>query len=438
MWSSSGSLGVLFLSSTSFATAAVPSFPTFIPTRVSYQSLFDDDDVNTDAFWNALKEVGLVSITGISSAWNKQALFRELETCMLQPSIAAPLHTFSDGTRRRTLATQTLAGQAKPLFEQQQDDENQDDCRLRLERHSQAFRRVVDQVTAAVADRLGEMLQIKSNSDDIFFLLDDVDQNQHYTIDQIIHQGEHLEHFHCYYHDGVNSEDTAMPNTIDWHTDQGLMLVFSPGQQQGKATDGFYIQLKDGSAVELSLETEKDDVIVMLGDGVDQYVNPKFNEEESVLRAVPHSFKMQRTEHDDQSQYHSAPRVWYGRMVLPPPNAVHPHTAMTFQDMRTSMIDGNQDILSLGCASPHQVARELADEEETICSNTTSSFCWHQCMNFTDFEDVSPEDCESRSLSVGCVNDEGLLWIDEIHDPAFQLGCVNLSVAGKNVLLEKH
>jgi hypothetical protein len=56
-------------------------------------------------------------------------------------------------------------------------------------------------------------------------------------------------------------------------------------------------------------------------------------------------------------------------------------------------------------------------------------------MNYTDFDDVSPQDCESRSLSLGCVNEEGLLWMDEIHDPAFQLGFVNLSTAGKSPCL---
>ena len=110
------------------------------------------------------------------------------------------------------------------------------------------------------------------------------------------------------------------------------------------------------------------------------------------------------------------------------------------------MIDGNQNALSLGCASHRQVARELEgehehgeDEKEVVetqeevisCSNSTSSYCWHQCMNFTDFEDISPEDCESRSLSLGCVNDEGFLWTEKHHNPAFQLGCVNLSIAGE-------
>jgi hypothetical protein len=351
--------------------AHASSFLSFTPTRVSFQSLHGHSNcAEGDAFWSALRDVGLVSITDVPSSWNKQTLFEELERCMSQPSIAAPLHVFPDGTRRRTLATYTLAGHAEPLFTNNNEDE--EDCRVRLEEQSQTFRRMVDQVTAAVADRLGRLLGHKLESGDLY-LLESADKDQHYTIDQVIQQGEHLEHFHCYYKD--DSDDATTSATIDWHTDQGLLIVFAPGQRKGEATDGFYIQLKDGSAVELKFDMERDDLIVMLGDGVNQYVNPKLPSEESKLRAAPHTLKMTNREHENNpKQLMVAPRLWYGRMVLPPPPAVHPQTSMTFQDMRSSMIDGDSAVLSLGCAPITRLLENLRTEltEATMTWKKTS------------------------------------------------------------------
>ncbi|KAL3913840.1 MAG: hypothetical protein SGARI_000451 [Bacillariaceae sp.] len=261
------------------------------------------------------------------------------------------------------------------------DAEAAGDCQVRLEEHSRAFRQAVGEVADAVADRLGLWLQ-DGEANEAPFLMNDVDNENRFTIDQVIRQGDHLEHFHCYYStnpEGDYETEQSHDSTIDWHTDQGMMLMFAPGQQQGKATDGFFIQLADGSTVELNLDVSKDDLIVMLGDGVNQYVNPKLKSEDS-LRAVPHALKLAKSKQ-------SVPRVWYGRMVLPPPQAVHPYTSMTFGDIRSSMINGNQNALALGCASNVQVARELADgdEDEIICSNATSSMCWHQCMNYRGF-----------------------------------------------------
>jgi hypothetical protein len=272
-------------------------------------------------------------------------------------------------------------------------------------------------------------------------ILQDVSGKRSYTMQQVIEEGEHLEHFHCYFdahnhHDDVSelekdSDGIATTTTIDWHTDQGLLVLFTPGQRNGKVTKGFYIQLEDGSAVEVDFDDDTDDLIIMLGDGVHQYLNPVLKEngkEAMSLRAVPHALRMESSATTEED---GSPRLWYGRMVLPPPQALHPSHIMTFYELRLAMINQHPKALSFGCASHHQVARELTEgnEEDQRCSNDTSAYCWHECMNYTDF-DVSPEICQGRALSLGCVNSDGYLWVDEIHDPAFQLGCVDLSEAG--------
>ena len=67
----------------------------------------------------------------------------------------------------------------------------------------------------------------------------------------------------------------------------------------------------------------------MLGDGVNQYINPKIKDtaQNLRLRAVPHALVM--PDHDDEEV-----RVWYGRMVLPPDEAFNEATMLTFGELK--------------------------------------------------------------------------------------------------------
>jgi hypothetical protein len=160
---------------------------------------------------------------------------------------------------------------------------------------------------------------------------------------------------------------------------------------------------------------ETDDLVVMLGDGVNQYINPKIANGVS-LRATPHSLSM-------PTQDESYARAWYGRMVLPPAQATHPdHPEYTFGDIRQMMNDATLrsdregvNNLDLGCSST-LVTRQL---EETTCEADTL-MCWHRCMNTTEFG-VSPEICAEQGLSMMCINPRGQLW-DNTHGDFFP-GC---------------
>jgi hypothetical protein len=67
------------------------------------------------------------------------------------------------------------------------------------------------------------------------------------------------------------------PNaTIEWHTDQGLFLVFTPGVFADSTaedsasnlldtTEGFYIELADGTYFPVKLDIQ-DNLVIMLGD----------------------------------------------------------------------------------------------------------------------------------------------------------------------------
>jgi hypothetical protein len=123
------------------------------------------------------------------------------------------------------------------------------------------------------------------------------------NIDRIVNGGVHLEHFHSYQKNkkvGVDNNNDSNNNikddsyyedgdeekkkTIDFHTDQGFFIAFTPGlivyptaptttamqTQELPLSNGFYIQdIMSGERMHLVF-TEEDELVFMMGDGVNQ------------------------------------------------------------------------------------------------------------------------------------------------------------------------
>eukprot|EP00934_Nitzschia_sp_Nitz4_P003513 Nitzschia sp. Nitz4//scaffold195_size40117//37913//40184//NITZ4_007582-RA/size40117-snap-gene-0.11-mRNA-1//-1//CDS//3329540383//3503//frame0 len=442
---------LLFLASTSngigaFASSSVGGDDNrsgaFQPFRVSYNSLVEDNKgENTESdllLLDALTNVGMVSVTNMPASFrqSKKETLEWTHPCV-EASAATKEHIFEDGTSRKTIATHTVPG---PGGIQAMDHGSSDHgpC-ANFDRASYEFRQEVDKTTRAFANRVSHLLDASMSGE---ALLATEDGYEFKTVDDVVDNGEHLEHFHAYsLTESGAAEDGSAPSlrgnraedsTIEWHTDQGMFLVFSPGvlaassENDKKAkdtvregTDGFFIQLSDGTVVGVDFEDE-DDLVIMLGDGVNQVVNPRVADAEHKLRAVPHALSMPA--HSEEEN-----RVWYGRMVLPPSSAVHPGHGETFGYLRQVLIDastsksGNDQIdhLSLGCSSPSMFARQL---ETSSCEEGTM-YCWHRCMALSDFG-VSDEIC---SLDLWCTNPRGQLW-DDTHGDWYP-GCLDSATA---------
>ncbi len=343
------------------------------------------------------------------------ALSWDLHMCT-QESSAAESHQYIDGSRRRTLATHTIQ-RGSPKIDHQTDSfacHNFDET-------AAPFRAKVDEVTNLFAAKLSSLL-LKGQDPSVPLLRTDTNFAFE-TIADIVEHGEHLEHFHSYQRLEDENESFRANNvrTIDFHIDQGLFLIFSPGQmtkqdpsQSRSLSEGFIVQLQDGIQATVDFD-EADDLVVLLGDGVNQYINPRLPVDEA-LRALPHALAL--PVHSDEEA-----RVWYGRMVLPPASAIHPLHGKTFAELRRDLINAsngmngnNIDILSLGCASSSQVARQL---EEVSCTADTL-MCWHKCMSLADFN-VSEEICQEDGKQVFCIDKNGQLW-DGSHGNFFP-GC---------------
>lgn len=334
----------------------------FRPQRISYDALMEGESSMESSFVDALTTSGIISITGIPDMNHKDGAMSAFLGCAAM-SKATEEHKFPDGTRRRTMATHCL-----PDFKGTIDHNTSSEVCESFNQAGDSFRSIVSTVTQAFANRLSDFFDLNGNTNEP--LLSTATNFPFPSLASIVENGEHLEHFHEY----QKLEQSEEEETIEMHTDQGLFIAFIPGRMidhadptKTKLTSGFFIEEQDGTVVEVTFDKE-DDLVFMLGDGVNQYVNDRLFKK---LRAVPHTLLL--APHDKKKS-----RVWYGRMVLPPVDAVHPAHDVTFGELRDTMIETSlnspgKEKLGLGC-SGSKVARDLS---ATTCEGD-SIYCWHR------------------------------------------------------------
>ena len=370
------------------------------PYRISFSDLVNDDF--SEPFLDALTDVGLISITDIPGyASNKDQALSLLHSCASGTSEARKAK-LKDGTIRQTLATKTVSG---PGGAQKILKTSSIICNDFIQA-SDSLRSSIDSATRSFANKLGMELQENESMPKIPMLTTEDESYEFQTFRDIVEYGDHLEHFHSYERDDQSPKEVD-EKTLDFHVDQGMFIAFTPAMIVDTAAKedtivpapeggGFYIELKDGTHV--SVDFHSDDLIIMLGDGIDQIVNKK---EGRQLRATPHALTMPKYTEGNV-------RVWHGRMVLPPSGAVHPEHGQTFGQMRKLMIEAStsekpeeDESLRLGCSSSTASAR-LLEEEEVMCEEG-STYCWHRCMPHID-QNISTAICTSRKLQLQCVN----------------------------------
>ena len=239
----------------------------FIPTRIPYHEF--RDRTNADVTALVLKEfrtVGMISITDLPGKFPqlKQDMFEQFQHCLRDHPEHVPEFSLDDNdddtTRRVTIATQTAAGHPEDIFvglpqtRGLEEEEAKDDATIpggsasfssssscqRFREHAGRFRQSIQRVSEALAAQLVHAEEEDNSTTTTQTLMTDRDGTE-YTIQDLIQQGDHLEHFHAYTTTttGIASSSAREPptttthhtaTTIDWHTDQGLALLFTPGQ----------------------------------------------------------------------------------------------------------------------------------------------------------------------------------------------------------------
>jgi hypothetical protein len=445
---------------------------TMTPPRVGYAQLIareggggnsNDDAINEVV--SALRAVGMISITDVAGMERKYEVMETLEKCVMMTGQATEDEkkkkkktvtvTYPDGTVRTTVATE-LSGltetSADPLLDACGEGE---DTRggEELATSIRTFRRAASDALQQVVDRLSQALHLEGVP--VLLTAPSMNQKQQkeegakeegpaattpsfYTFSDLLRHGQQLEHFHVYRAQDAPAA-AASAATIDWHTDIGWALAFVPAAVRSRPSRDFYISLpgeeekgEDGGSKKRKERLvefgPQDDLVLLLGDGVHQYINPALRKlNQPAWRPVPHAMVLSTaTEESSEQQQH---RLWYGRMLLPPPQALYPDRPdLKYEQVMQHLNHPHQDqammAAGVGCSPSMSVARHL--DEDVECDGDTQFHCWHRCFNYTD--DLSPQVCRERDLELACVNGEGLLW-NGTHDPAFGPDCVDVSKA---------
>jgi len=418
------------LLSTQGATAGQP----FRPHRVPHAELAHGPDFSRSpaglAFTKALSDVGMVTISDIPgyAALRREVLQGAHKCLQALPEELARGHTFEDGTVRTTLAMSDTSGTRDAWHG------GESRC-MSLRSQMSEFRTLVNDVSRAFSARLGEVLSF----DDDLILASTDPEVSYESVEDLFNFGERLEHVHSYHL--PQKHQTPGSVTMDFHTDQGLCIAFTPAlivDEHANGTTGasgglsgkFEIQLRGGEQV--PVEIQDDHLVFMLGDGVNQYVNSRAAG--GPLRAVPHALTMPSHRADQW-------RLWYGRMFLPPADAMSEH-GITYGAMRDELMEAwvseddlSERRLSMGC-SGRQHARELrqlsddppcASGARRRCSGNCANNqlqCWWRCMNYT--EAVSQEACTGAGyLYANCTNRRDEVSIGGKDHGGYELTCTN-------------
>jgi len=427
------------------------------PQRITFESLLNTGDrigaaahdaSKTSLLLDGLTNDGVISITDIPSfKETKRALMSHLHACIMdidaESDKGVATQRFQDGTIRRSFATVTLpnGGGQQPIkslegIHELIDGHPKSVACLRFESHLRSFRNKVHHATMQFAERLSS--EMGTSLPKPLLSTSNSASHDYEEITDVVYGGEHLEHFHSYQKvAGAASEET----TIEFHTDQGLFIAFTPGlivssdpSDEPELSDGFYIQDSNGEKVLMEFNGE-DDLVLMMGDGFNQFINNQLTDGQERVYVTPHALTLAAQNDSTKS------RVWYGLMVLPPSDALFPSMDSTFGEARQSLIESssNGDNIPMGIACPPNTkavintfralegaeseSEEAAAAEGPKCAED-ELFCWFRCQKIEDYG-FTTDSCTERSLSVQCMNPRGQVHENGMGHGDYEPGCTD-------------
>mmetsp|Transcript_4190 Transcript_4190/g.4899 ORF Transcript_4190/g.4899 Transcript_4190/m.4899 type:complete len:691 (-) Transcript_4190:176-2248(-) len=354
-------------------TSVAYAADSYRPHSISFENLIDDASFHSSGASQHLKEqlsaTGMITVSDIPKFGTFHKASIVASSACGKVSGAAKTTVFSDGTERTTLAGVNNEENGLSTFEHKGWFQA---CHS-FDENSIKFRKLVSEVSTAFAKRVSEVFVSESGSP---FLTTPDKKKSYDSILSIVQGGDHLEHFHSYRKPQAASSQKT--NTVDFHTDQGLFIAFTPPQMSGGQKDAgsFFVRHADGSEKKVDFSQSGDHLVFMMGDGVVQFLNPNLAPQNKI-HATPHAFKMAENTREE--------RLWYGRMFLAPHDAISETHGLTYGKIRQLSredIKSNPEskYFALGCSGT-QLSRELSEGD---CSDDTF-FCWNRCMNYTAY-----------------------------------------------------
>jgi len=434
------SLSVFLLSCVAADTSKKSAF---IPTRIHYDDLVNERISLLDALEDSS---GIISMTNLPEnfASVKNDVMSNLHSCILNQEqdrgeYDVAEESFPDGTVRRTLATATTSLEGPLDLKLHKTTSSSTSCQS-FEKNLELFRSIANMATNSFAKVLSK--EMEPHLSKPLLIKRGNGEDSYDTIEDLVMNGEQLEHFHSYQKTeriGEEYDDDEMMRTIDVHADQGFFIAFTPGMMMSSnnkdnnavASEGFYIVEDDSNKIPIQVDfnIDTDDLVFMLGDGVNQYINNRLTDKENSgrrhLRATPHAVSLKV--HDD-----SQARVWYGRMVLPPKDALvaaeSTQTTLTYGDIRRRLVETPDAYIpaGMGCSSPTMRALQHGVHDEPGACEKGTLFCWARCMELADYN-ITEEMCEEQNLGLKCINPRGQLSTGGKHGD-FWAACTNTTL----------
>lgn len=390
------------------------SITTFHPSSVEYKDLLNAERFVVTAqpvLERALGIDGIVAIKVPGFSTLRANVMKDAYSCI---AVSPNVHSvdFEDGTVRRTLAGVSKSGTGH----QRIDHGSLSKACQTFEMSSLAFRETVGSVADAFGKRLSSMLELDTNS----LLQRSAGSGAYHSLEDVMKAGERLEHFHTYHVPAATegAKEQAQ-QTIDFHVDQGLFIVFAPAilvedsssnlraADREMPTGTFTLQTMDGSNLEVVLPD--DSLIILAGDAVNQFINKRHLG--TPIHAPTHAFRMPRGLGGGLS------RVWYGMMQLPPADALNDEVGLTFGEIREKAADMSGSATGLGCS------RQLLARELSATCKSDQIYCWFRCVNFTD--DVSPSACAAKNSGFNCTDQFDQIYLPKDMHGDYHPTCTN-------------
>jgi hypothetical protein len=257
----------------------------FSPIRIHYDDLVNERVSLLEALEDSS---GIISLTNLPEDFSsiKKEVLSNVHPCMVHQQqnpgeydVAEEL--FPDGTIRRTFATATTKMEGPLDLKLSKTASSSTVCQ-NFENQLERFRTIANEATNSFAKVLS--LEMEPYLTKPLLIKKGSEKDTYDTIEQLVVNGEQLEHFHSYKkieRIGEEYEDDDMSmRTIDIHSDQGFFIAFTPGMMTSSnsidndlvAANGFYIVEDDIKDVPIHVDfnINTDDLVFMLGDGVNQ------------------------------------------------------------------------------------------------------------------------------------------------------------------------
>lgn len=303
---------------------------------------------------------------------------------------------------------------------------------------SKRFRQLVAEATLSFAEHLDQVFSGAARP-----LLRSADKQRRFdSVGEIVRHGDHLEHFHTYSAGSQTAKTASSRSTIDYHTDQGLFIAFTPamhlspsGVLEPARNGDFQIEFASGESATVMFH-KGHEIVFMMGDGINHILNDKLLPGAVKPRATPHAFSSDLGTLSEPFMGQQS-RVWYGKMVLPPSEALHSVHGVSFGKLREMArdVDHKQygvnpegdSAFGLGCSRDvmhtlDQHGRQLGASD---CNASSQIFCWMRCMDFT--ATASPDVCAANNTAFNCTSQFDQVWLPGDGHGDYNPACSNTS-----------